>query len=352
MRPLFLHIPFSEKILFARHLSLMTKTGMPLLDSLRLLQKQMRSGTFRTILAKATEDVENGKFLSDSLAQYRRIFGDLFINVIRIGEASGLLSDNLQYLATELKKQFSLRQKIRAALVYPLIVPTATLGITGILVFFVLPRILPIFKSLKVELPLSTRIMIAVSTVLLNYGGWIILGLAVLAVIWTLLLRLRPVRLFAHRVLLYLPFISSVVRLANISDITRTLGLLLKSGIQIVEALRITAISTPNLVYQEALTEIEAAVGRGESLHEYLGRHGHLFPPTVTYMIETGETTGNLESNLFYLADFYESEVDELTKNLSSILEPALLLVMGGIVGFVAIAIISPIYSVTQSLRP
>lgn len=351
MRTLFFHVPISEKILFARHLSLMTKTGMPLLDSLRLLAKQMRSSTFRTILTKAIEDVENGKFLSDSLAQYRRLFGDLFINVIRIGEASGMLSDNLLYLATELKKQLSLRQKIRAAMIYPLIVLASTVGITGILVFFVLPRILPIFKSLKVELPLSTRIMIAVSTVLLNYGIWIILGLAVLALIWTLLLRLRPVRFFTHQVLLYLPFVNSIVREANISDFTRTLGLLLKSGIQIVEALRITAGSSTNLVYREALMEIEAAVGRGESLHEYLARHSHLFPPTVTYMVETGETTGNLESNLFYLADFYESEVDELTKNLSSILEPVLLLVMGGIVGFVAIAIISPIYQVTQSLR-
>lgn len=350
MKPLILRVPLSEKILFARHLALMVRTGTPLLDSLRLMQKQMRSASFRYILERVVREVEGGKFLSASLAQFKGAFGDLFINIIRIGETSGTLSENLSYLAVEQRKLQLLRQKIRAALIYPIVIFVATTGIVGILVFFVLPRILPIFSSLRIALPLSTRILVAVSQTLLNYGGWIFLALLILLAVWILLLRLPHIRFATHRFILFLPFVGAVSRMANISDITRTLGLLLKSGTQIVEAVRITAGSASNLVYRRALDEVAEGIQRGESLHTYFTRHEHLFPPTMAYMIEVGETTGSLENNLFYLADYYTEEVEEATKNMTTILEPLLLLLMGGIVGFVAISIITPIYEVTQTL--
>lgn len=350
MKPLILHVPLSEKILFARHLALMVRTGATLLDGLRLIEKQMRSASFRYILAQAVRDVEGGKFLSASLGRFQRVFGELFINIIRVGEASGSLSENLSYLAVELRKRQALRQKVRAALIYPAAILTATLGIVGILVFFVLPRILPIFSSLRITLPLSTRVLIAVSQVLLNYGVSIFIGLIILGAIWMALLRLPDVRFQTHRLILFLPFLGSVSQMANISDITRTLGLLLKSGTQIVEGVRITAGGASNLVYRRALEEVAEEIKRGESLHTYLARHEHLFPPTMTYMIEVGEATGSLEGNLFYLADYYADEVEELTKTMTSVLEPVLLLAMGALVGFVAIAIITPIYQVTQTL--
>lgn len=351
MKPPFLHIPLSEKILFAKHLSLMVKTGMPLLDSVRFIRRQVRSSSFRYVLEQVERDVENGKFLSASLGQFHRSFGDLFINVVRVGEASGTLGENLAHLAAELKKARALRQKIRSALIYPTIILVATLGIVSVLVFFVMPRILPIFQSLRIELPPTTRALVFVSTTLLNYGLTALAVLGAVLLLWLLLLRIRGVRFFAHWLILMLPFTRSVSRMANVAESTRTLGLLLKSGVQIVEAVRITAESSRNLLYRRAFLEIMEAVKRGEALYTFLARHEHLFPPTVAHMIEVGETTGSLEENLFYLADFYENEVDETTKNLSVVLEPLLLLLMGGIVGFVAIAIITPIYEVTQSLR-
>lgn len=329
----------------------MVKSGMPLLDSLNLLRKQVKSKSFAYVLDKVTSDVESGQFLSQSLHQFSRLFGNLFINVIHIGEESGTLADNLIYLSSELQKKRLLRQKVRSAFIYPAIILIATLGVAGILIFFVMPRIIPIFTSLNIELPITTKILVAVATFLFDYGLWLLAGMISAVIIWILLLRIYVFKFFSHRLILLLPFFGSVVRMANTAEFTRTLALLLRSGMKIVESLNITADSMGNLVYKTALLEASEVVQRGESLHKYLSRNEKLFLPTVTRMIEVGDTTGTLESNLFYLADFYENEVDESTKNLSVVLEPAMLLVMGTIVGFVAIAIITPIYEITSTLR-
>ena len=349
-KPLFLHIPLAEKILFAKHLSIMVKSGMTLLDSLVLLKKQTRSRSFGYILDRMVADVQNGQFLSDSMIQFRGVFGELMINIIQIGEHSGNLADNLIYLAVELKKKQQLRQKVRAALIYPAVIFFATVGITGILIFFVLPKITPIFVSLKVQLPTSTKVLIAASDFIFNYGVVAFIAFLFLIGFWFFLLRFRWVRLLAHHVILLIPVLNSVAKMANTADFTRTLGLLLKSGTKIVEAITVTAASTSNLVYQNGLRDVAEGMRSGTSLHLSLAKNEHLFFPTVTRMIEVGETTGSLENNLFYLAEFYESEVDEVTKNLSNVLEPLLLLIMGGIVGFVSISIMTPIYQVTQTL--
>ncbi|MBI4119668.1 MAG: type II secretion system F family protein [Parcubacteria group bacterium] len=351
-KPLFLYVPLSEKILFAKHLSIMVKTGMTLFDSLTLIKKQMRSKSFAYILERVISDVENGQFLSQSLMQFESLFGELFINIIKIGEGSGMLAENLVYLASELRKKQLLRQKIKSASIYPFVILAATIGVTGILVFFVMPRITPIFSSLRIELPWTTKSLIAVSNFLFEYGLWLLAAVFALTALWFLLIRLPKFRFLAHRLLLILPFFGQVSKMANVAEFTRTFGLLLKSGTKIVEALIITASSMQNLVYRRALQEASLAAQRGESLHSQLGRREDIFFPIATRMIEVGDATGTLESNLFYLADFYENEVDEITKNLSSVLEPVLLLLMGVIVGFVAVSIITPIYEITQTLHP
>jgi len=350
-KPIFLHVSLSDKILFVKHLSIMVKSGMSLLDGLRLLQKQVRSASFSYIMRVVIMDVENGQFLSESLRKFGRVFDALFINVIKVGEETGTLADNLVYLASELKKKQIMRSKIRSALIYPIVILFATLGVSGILVFFVLPRLLPVFQSLRVDLPLPTRILVAVTAFLLNYGAWLLGGLVVLFIVWYFfLLRISAIRYINHRLILATPLIGSLSRMANIADFTRTLGLLLKSGSRIVEAILITSESVTNVVYKKALREAAETVRRGNPFDQYLTKHENLFYPTVTRMIEVGNLTGTLESNLFYLAEFYESEIDESTKNLTTIMEPLLLLVMGAIVGFVAISIITPIYQITQSI--
>lgn len=351
-KPLFLYIPLSERILFAKHLSIMVKTGMTLIDSLSLIKKQMRSKSFIYVLEKIIADVEGGQFLSQSLKQFERLFDSISINVIKIGEASGALAENLTYLASELQKKQALRKKVRAALIYPGIILFATLGVTGVLTFFVMPRITPIFLTLGIKLPWTTKFLIAASTFLFQYGIYVLAGAAAFILILILSLRFFPaLRFLTHRFILLLPFFGSVSRMANVAEFTRTLGLLLKSGTKIVEAIQVTAESMRNLVYRKALSEAAETVKRGEPMHVYLSKREDLFFSIASRMIEVGDATGTLETNLFYLADFYEGEVDETTKTLSSVLEPVMLLVMGIIVGFVAVSIITPIYEITQILR-
>lgn len=346
----FTRIPLSEKILFAKHLSMMVNAGMTEVESVRLIRKQIKSRGFGKILDKIIADLESGLFLSVTLKQFHYAFGEIFINLIEIGEITGTLSQNLNFLSVELKKSQQLRSKVRSALIYPVVILAATVGIGGMLVFFVLPKILPVFYSLRIELPIETRILVATSNFILNYYLWVILGIFVFFIAFAGLLKISFIRFYYHRFILALPIVGKIAIFYNMANITRTLGILLKSGIKIVEAVLISANMVSNDVYKKSLHLTAEEIRKGESFYKYFENNQKIFPPTITRMIEVGENTGKLEENLFYLADFYENEVDEITKNLSSILEPVLLVVMGGLVGFVVISIIKPIYEVSRSI--
>lgn len=350
IRNIFFRLSTKEKMLFSRHMEIMIKSGMQILQGLEMLKKQTKSRTFKKILDQIIQDVKNGHFLASSLERFKGIFGEFFINLVHVGETSGTLSDNLQYLTEELQKKDELKKKIRGAMVYPIIILVATLGITSILAFFIFPKILPILRSINVKLPTVTVWFIAISEFMTAYGLWVILGIIAFIILFFVSLRIKPIRFFWHQVSLIFPFVSDLVKHVNIISFSRTLGLLLKAGIQIVEAVNITANTLPNMVYQKEVRLMAEGVKKGDPLSKYLVANERLFPPILSQMIVVGENTGKLEESLVFLADFYEGEMDETTKSLSNFLEPVLLLIMGGIVGFVAMAIISPIYKITQTL--
>ncbi len=302
------------------------------------------------ILDQVIKDISNGQFLAASLERYQNVFGNLFIYIVRVGESAGILSENLNYLADELKKKQKLRRRVVGAMIYPIVILVATLGITGLLTVFIFPKILPVFKSLNVELPLTTRILIVVSDVLTNYGLFVLLGILSLVVAFWLILKNKTVKFYFHSLILYTPIFGKIVRIVSLTNLCRTLGLTLKSGIKVVEAISITAESLPNLVYKEELLKVADEVRKGESLSPHFVRMPHLFPSVLSQMISVGESAGNLSETLLYLAEFYESEVNDATKNLSNVLEPILMVLMGVIVGFVALSIITPIYEVTQNI--
>ncbi len=344
-------IPFQEKINFARHLSVGIKSGMPLMENLRLIRGQTKSRRFQRILDHIMKDVENGQFLAQSMKRWSGTFGDFFINLVKVGESSGNLSSSLLYLAEELKKQREINHRVRSALIYPFIILIATLGITVFLTFFIFPKILPIFSSLRVELPLTTRIVIMALTFLKEYGILAVGGLVALIVAVRILLFIPTTHLFFDRLVLSVPFVSKTTISLTIANFTRSLSVLLKSGMNIVDALGTARGTFHNLYYQKQVGFIIESVRRGESIARYIGNHPHVFPPMVAGMIRVGESTGNLQENLLYLAEFYENEVDELTKNLTAILEPILLLFMGILVGFIALSIITPIYKITEGIQ-
>ncbi|MEK7635587.1 MAG: type II secretion system F family protein [Patescibacteria group bacterium] len=348
---IFNHISISEKMLFTKHLSIMIRSGMPLLDSLWMLRRQSKSKTFQKIISQLIVDVDNGQFLSVSLDKQKSIFGNFFINIIRVGEASGTLADNLNYLHEELKKGYELRRKVKAAMTYPFIVLVATVGISSILLFVVFPQIMPIFDSFKVQLPITTRILIATVNFFLHYGWLVGIGIIILVFAISFLLRLRAVKFLWHKFILLIPFIGQTSVNVNMTAFARTLASLLKSGIKIVDALNITAETMPNIVYRVELKNVSETIRKGETMSNYLLANEKYFPPTFSQMIEVGESTGHLDENLAYLAEFYGAEVDEQFKNLSTILEPLLILFMGILVGFVVLSIITPIYTLTQNLK-
>lgn len=348
MKNPFLRVPLAEKMLFVKHLSIMIKSGMTLLDSLELLKKQSRSKSFKKIINELMVDIDNGQFLSASLEKHTAVFGEYFINIIRVGEASGTLAENLEYLHEELKKGFELRRKVKGAMIYPIIILVATFGISGLLVLFVFPKMIPLFENLQVELPLSTRMLISGINFLNKYSLWIAVGVVGFAVLFWLSFKVKPIRFFYHRLLLELPLIGKTSRQINMTTFSRTLSSLLKSGVKIVDAILITGNTMPNLIYQRKLKGAAEHVRGGGLISQYLLKQEKFFPLEFSQMIEVGENTGNLDKNLVYLADFYEAEVDNVFKNLSTTLEPILLLLMGVMVGFIAVSIITPIYKIAQ----
>lgn len=351
-RGFFSRLPLKEQIFFAKRLSILIKAGISLPQGLEMIKKQTRSGGTHKVLDHVIKDVENGHFLAKAMGRFKRTFGEFAVSIVEIGEASGTLPENLNYLAEELKKKQELRRKVISAMFYPAFIVLATFAVTALLMVFVFPKILPIFESVSYNLPLTTKILIVVSNFLLHYGLYLILGLiAALAAFW-LLLKNKRFRFWYDHILLSIPVFGTMVQTYNLTNFCRTLGILLKSDVRIVKATQITAHTTSNLAYRKEFTEVAERMSRGEKVSIYLSGKTRLFPVIMTQMITVGEDTGNLSETLIYLADMYENELDELTKNLSSVLEPALMLFMGLLVGFVAVSIITPIYGITQQIKP
>lgn len=347
---LFLHVPLQEKVLFARHIAVAIKSGMTLNEGLKLVLSQTKSKSFKTILTTIVDDTNNGMFLSASMSKYQDVFGELFVNIVKVGEQSGTLVENLNYLAVELKKKKELHSKVRGAMIYPMVILCATIGIVATLMIGVFPKILPVFQNLNIKLPITTKILIATSTFMSSYTLYLIVGLFLFIFLIWYISHYDFFKHAWHHIILKLPVVGKIAIKVNAATLTRTLGLLLNSGVQIIEAVNITASTLDNYVYRHELAKAGETLRRGDMLTSYLKKNPTLFPPIMTNMIEVGENTGNLTENLSYLSEFYGGDVDDVLKNLSSIIEPLLLLIMGLLVGFMALSVVTPIYQISQSL--
>jgi len=349
---IFMRVSLKDQILLIKQLSILIRAGVPMLASLRMMKEQGKSKTMVKILDSVIHDVENGQYLSTALGKFKHIFGELTINIIAIGEISGTLSDNLDHLALALKKRQILRQKVISASVYPIFIIIATILITVMLVVFVFPKIIPIFKSIHYDLPWTTKLLISTSN-LMQYHGLLVAGIVAAVIIAVFfLLRIKRVHTWYYGILLSIPFVQRLIQTYNMANTCRTVGLLLTSGTSVVRVFQITSHATTNLLYSRELNAIADQIVTGERISTHLANHPKLFPTMASQMVSVGETTGKLSETFLYLADIYEDEMDELAKNLSTTIEPLLLLFMGILVGFVAISIITPIYGITQHLTP
>ncbi len=352
-RPAFLRFPVQDQIFFAKRLGMILRAGMPIMEGLHMLGSETRSASASYIFKSLVIGVSNGQPLSSGLEKFENIFGEFCVNIVKVGETSGTLHENLDYLAEELKKKQALRRKVVGALIYPAIIIVATVGITIMLTVYIFPKIIPIFQGVKATLPLSTRTLIVISNFLSDFGLWLFGALALLGIAFFFLMRLSSrFHLWMDIILLHIPFLGKLSQDYNLANSTRTLGLLLKSDIGIIRSMELVAASTRNRAYRRALFEAAKHITWGQKISQQLQASPHLFPPLMTQMVLVGESTGNLSSSLMFLSDMYEEEINDLTKNLTTMLEPILMIMMGLIVGFIAVSIITPIYSITQNLTP
>lgn len=346
--PFLKRVSSMEKILFTRHLKVMLSAGISLNNAFSILEKQTGNKYFKEVIFDLNEETKKGESFFESLKKYPKIFPPLYTSMIETGEISGKLEDCLNQLSIQMKKEYDLVTKVRGAMTYPIVVLLVVVGIVIFVMTTVIPKLSEVFKEAGVELPLPTKILIAASDFFVNQGFLVVFGFFILIFLTLRFLRTKFGRRLSHFLILKTPVFSMIVKKVNLARFSRTICALLTSKISVISALKITGNNLGNFYYKKALFEASEEIKKGITIAEILSKYKKIFPTMVWQMIEIGEKTGNLEEILLNLAQFYEEEVDELMKAFSSIIEPILLVVLGVIAAGVALAVITPIYSLVQ----
>lgn len=343
-------VSLTDKALFAKHLSVMLEAGLVISEALSIIADSVK-GRFKKIIRGVLQSVEAGHSLSSSFARYPKEFSGIFVSATYAGEASGTLDENFRNIAAQLEKEKELSGKIKGALLYPAVVLSATFFLGMAMSFLVLPKITPLFRGLKMELPITTRALLWFSSFMESYGLIFVVGVVGFVFFMLWLVKQKFSRPIVDSIVLHLPFVKEISHKTNLARFCRNLGTLLRSGLNIDEALEVTKDTLGNFYYSRAIGKVSQSISKGTKLSDNLREFDNLFPTMVTRMIMVGEKSGKLEDTLFYLADFYEAEVDNATKSLSTAIEPLLLIVIGFVVGFLALSIITPIYNVTGNIN-
>ena len=340
-----------EKINLARNLSVMLKSGVTLFDALVSIEKQSGSKKFKEALRRVKDKVEHGTSLSEAFRAEGRVFSGVFSGLIEVGESSGTLAENCNYLADWLEVEYDLKQGVKAATLYPKIILTAALLLGLGLSVFILPRLMPLFLSFGLDLPLSTRIIMFITTFLQEHFIGLVIFIVVSVVSSITLYRLKKVRLFIHTISLKIPIINTIIIGNQCAFFTKLFSTMLHSGFYVDDSINIIKNTMSNDRYKEVLHSVHERVQKGTSLSIALGEYPKLFSDNMIVLITVGEQTGNLEDSMENLSHYYMKEVINASKKLPIILEPILLICIGFIVGFVAISIVLPIYSLTSSIH-
>jgi len=339
-----------DVVIITRQFATMINAGLPLVQALQILAKQTINPSIREAVEKVVFEVESGRTLADALKDHPKLFSQLYVNMVAAGEAGGILDTILLRLATFLEKSEALARKVKGAMIYPAVVLTVAMGAIVILLLFVIPTFETMFASFNQELPLPTRIVIGLSSFLQGYWLWLLIGGTGAGFLFRRWIATSSGRLIFDRLMLRMPLLGSLVRKSAVARFTRTLGTLLSSGVSILEGLEITARTAGNRVIHDAVMDSRASIAGGESISEPLRQSG-VFPPMVTQMINVGEETGDLDGMLNKIADFYDEEVDVAVESLLKALEPALIVILGTIVGGMIVAMYLPIFGMVSAVQ-
>lgn len=343
-----------QLVAFTRQLSAMVSAGVPLLRSLTSIQKHSEDKALQKILGDVVKDVEGGATMAEALAKHPDTFNDIYVNMVHAGESAGILDDILKRLAGQLEKSAAIRKKIKSAMAYPMVL----LGITVLaffgLMLFVVPQIGKIIQDLggpDAELPFITLMMLGISSFIVNF--WYILLPAVGGIIFGIIMYIRKSpkgRRKFDSLVLKIPAINVIIRKISVARFSRTFSALMGAGVAVLEALDVTSRAVGNVIYEETLKQAAVEVKNGKSLSSVL-ENSPLFPSIVSQMLAVGEETGQTDTVLIKVADFYEEEVDLAIESISSVIEPAMIVVMGGMVGLIAASVMLPISQLSSNIK-
>ncbi len=340
-----------ELVTLTRNLSSMIKAGLPLTRALSVIERQTKNYRLKEVMKGIREDINKGKQFNDALAAYPKVFSDLYVAMVRAGEEGGQLSDALGTLSIQMERTSSLKKKIKGAMIYPSIVIVVMAIIGVLMMIYVVPSITTTFTKMDVELPMTTQILIGTSDFMSHHSILVLAGLIGGIFGFLSFLRTRIGKRVFHIFITRIPVIGTIVKEVNAARTARSLSSLLKAGVDVINSIKITEDVVQNVYYKDILHEAAERVERGTALSEIFIERTKFYPVLVGEMIAVGEETGQISHMLEEMAVFYENEIDQKTKDLSTIIEPILMVVIGSTVGFFALAMIAPIYSISDSIK-
>lgn len=347
---IFNRISSQEKVEFAKNLAVMLKSGITIDEALTSLSGQTNSRLFRDIINNVNKEIGMGTSLSEAFSKEENIFGSVFVNLIRAGEASGTLEENLVFLSDWLERNNDLREEIRAATLYPKFLVVSVILLAGGLASSILPKLVPLFRQMRVELPLATRILLTISVFLEKYWISLLLVFIALIAIFMFIRRIKIVKYFFDWFYVNLPVLGKFVIEYQLALISQLFSTLFKSGISMQQSLEIISEAATNLKYKRSLKKIRERVDKGITLSEAMSYYPELFPNNLISIIDTSEKSGTIDNAFLYLSEFYIKEVKNNTKRLPTIIEPVLLVLIAIVVAFIAFSIIMPIYRLSQGI--
>ncbi len=330
---------------FTRQFAVMLRSGISSVEALRAQVAQTGNSVFREKILTMAESVEGGGALSQAFSLYPKIFSSFFVNIVRSGEATGKVAESLDYLADHLEREYNLHQQIKGAMIYPAFIIVVFLGAFFLIVFFVIPKLTEVFEGFGGEIPLLTRLIISLSE-FTRKGGWILIFVifAGLFFLPQYFKRSKEKREFYDKIILKLPILGDFNKKVYLTRFSENLSVLIKAGLPITQALKVTGDIIENVVYKKIINEAQEKVARGEKISSVFNRYPEQIPFFVSQMISTGEETGKLDETLMNIVEFYRQEVERTTENLTSILEPILIAVLGVGIGILAISIFIPLF--------
>lgn len=338
-------ISTADKMLFSRNLSVMIEAGLPLVRALNILSRQSKNKKFKKIIKDLMESVQKGNSLSESMKNYSEVFSSLFTAMVRVGEESGQLSGSLKLVAEQLERDYLLTKKVKGAMIYPSIIILFMAGVGIFMFIYVVPTLIDTFKEMQIDLPTSTKMIIKTSEALSNHGLIAMSGIIIIFFLFLFFFKTQFGKRVIAAISLYTPIISPIVKKINAARTSRTLSSLISAGVNLIDALAITQDVVQNYRYKNVLENAKTVVQKGESVSLAFKNSENLYPALVGELISVGEETGKLSEMLGRLAAFFESEVAEATKDMTTVIEPLLMIVVGAAIGFFAVSMISPMYS-------